>query len=420
MNTGMRGSARRPLVRAAVLVAVLTTALVEGGTHASLAIDNSSQPDLRVRKNVLALTAEERRDFVDAVLLLKSTPSPYDPGLSYYDQFVAWHLTLSRCDRTDPMMRHMQRGHLGPMFLPWHREFVLLFENALREVTGHEIPVPYWDWTDAGSIDSVFADDFMGGDGDPEQGFAVTTGPFRKGQWTLNVQPIGLEWSSSATTYITRRLGTPETLPTAEELEFALAAPLYDVPPYDPSSDPKRSFRNALEGWRPPLDFVAACGPDGAMGGLSVPNHDLKLHNAVHEWVGGFLFPSAGAKVFGTMLTVPTSVNDPVFFLHHSNIDRLWAQWQDLHGVDTYRPLSGYHMNNVHDVMHPFDEDGFVVTPREVADIRELGYRYDDGMSSESSSAARAASGSAVRTANVPLGPLYCDITASPEVQRTF
>ena len=383
MNTGRRsGATRRRLLRTVVLaagvaIAVMQVAVVERPHASPGALESSSEPSLRVRKNVVDLTAEERLEFVDAVLRLKSTPSPYDPGLSYYDQFVAWHLTLSLCDRTEPMMSHMQRGHLGPMFLPWHREFVLLFENALRQVTGNEIPVPYWDWTDAGSIDSVFADDFMGGDGDPEQDFAVTTGPFRKGHWTLNVQPIGLEWSSSATTYITRRLGTPAGLPTAYEVESALAAPLYDVPPYDQSSDPKRSFRNALEGWRPPLDFVIACGPDGAMAGLPVPNHDLKLHNAVHEWVGGFLFPNAGAKVFGTMLTVPTSVNDPVFFLHHSNIDRLWAQWQGLHGVDTYRPLAGYHMNNVDDQMHPFDEAGIPVTPRQVADISQLGYRYE-------------------------------------------
>jgi tyrosinase len=39
-------------------------------------------------------------------------------------------------------------------------------------------------------------------------------------------------------------------------------------------------------------------------------------HGAIHASVGGDMAPA-------------TSPNDPVFFLHHTQIDRLWAQWQD-------------------------------------------------------------------------------------------
>jgi tyrosinase len=365
------------MIATSLTATALIPAAVTGPTRASSVASDASEPAPRVRKSVQALTADERREFIDAVLLLKTTPSPFDGSLNYYDQFVAWHLTLSLCQRTDPTMKHMQRAHFGPMFLPWHREFVLLFENALRQLSGKDIAVPYWDWTDPASVASVFADDFMGGNGDPDEDFAVTTGPFRKGAWTLNVQPVGLEWSSSATTYITRRMGAPGELPTTDDVAFALAAPLYDVPPYDPSSDPTMSFRNALEGWRPPLDFIHGCGPDGVMVGQPLPVRDLELHNAVHAWVGGVLLPNAGTSYVGTMLTPPTSVNDPVFFLHHSNIDRIWAQWQEAHGVDTYVPRAGSHMNNVDDVMHPFEEDGIVATPATVADIHELGYRYE-------------------------------------------
>lgn len=331
-----------------------------------------------VRKDVQDLTAVERRDYVDAVLALKATPSPYDAGLSYYDQFVAWHRELSRCGPTDPLMRDMQMGHLGPMFLPWHREFVALFERALGEVSGKRIAVPYWDWTDPESTKAVFSKGFMGGDGDPDEGYAVTTGPFRKGRWELTVHPIGLEWSSSATPYITRRFGSwPDSpLPGRDDVRFALRAPLYDVPPFGTESDAARSFRNALEGFRPPLSAVAVCGPDGVVAEAARPPYEL--HNAVHLWVGGRLFPEGGGPGFvGTMVNVTSSPNDPVFFLHHSMVDRVWAQWQERHGVDTYRPRSGYPKNNANDLMHPFDEAGIRVTPGDVADIRELGYTYE-------------------------------------------
>src|SRR5688572_20905866 len=75
----------------------------------------------RVRKNVTALSPRERREFVEAVLALKSVPSPYDAHLSYYDQFVAWHLSLYPCGIGHQMMH----AHGGPMFLPWHRLFLL-------------------------------------------------------------------------------------------------------------------------------------------------------------------------------------------------------------------------------------------------------------------------------------------------------
>jgi tyrosinase len=321
---------------------------------------------------------------VAAVLALKAVPSPYDAQLSYYDQFVAWHLSLYPCG----MGHETAHAHGGPMFLPWHRLFLLHFENALREVSGKRITVPYWDWTDPASTPDVFAEDFMGGDGDPDEGFAVTTGPFRKGRWELRVHPIGVQWSASATDHLTRRFGSfppMPTLPTPEDVAFVLGRPKYDVAPFDGGSDPSLSFRNALEGfWRSvgPVRLATGsasmvCGPDGVM----MVTSGESAHNRVHGWVGGLLGTTPeGIKVLGTM-GLPTSPNDPVFFLHHANIDRLWAEWQRVHGVDSYEPAScgqqalelGCRGNTRTDRMHP----PFEATPADVADIGALGYRYD-------------------------------------------
>jgi tyrosinase len=40
------------------------------------------------------------------------------------------------------------------------------------------------------------------------------------------------------------------------------------------------------------------------------------IHDSVHVWVGG------------SMGSIPTAPADPVFWMHHANIDRLWAVWQ--------------------------------------------------------------------------------------------
>jgi tyrosinase len=58
-------------------------------------------------------------------------------------------------------------------------------------------------------------------------------------------------------------------------------------------------------------------------------------HGNAHVWVGGW------------MGSVPTAVRDPVFFLLHCNVDRLWAKWQWIHdgfGTDPedYSPLGTF------------------------------------------------------------------------------
>lgn len=46
------------------------------------------------------------------------------------------------------------------------------------------------------------------------------------------------------------------------------------------------------------------------------PNGLEGLHNTVHMWVGG------------TMGNIPTAPADPIFWMHHANVDRIWDSWQ--------------------------------------------------------------------------------------------
>jgi tyrosinase len=48
------------------------------------------------------------------------------------------------------------------------------------------------------------------------------------------------------------------------------------------------------------------------------------LHNRVHVFIGGDMSPAS-------------SPNDPVFFLNHCNVDRIWEAWLHKHGR-TYVP----------------------------------------------------------------------------------
>lgn len=46
------------------------------------------------------------------------------------------------------------------------------------------------------------------------------------------------------------------------------------------------------------------------------------IHDLVHVWVGGRR---------GTMGRLDRAPTDPLFWMHHANIDRLWSQWQNNH-----------------------------------------------------------------------------------------
>jgi tyrosinase len=47
------------------------------------------------------------------------------------------------------------------------------------------------------------------------------------------------------------------------------------------------------------------------------------VHHGAHRWVGGAMSSTASPR-------------DPVFFLHHAYIDKLWQEWQDLRGGSSY------------------------------------------------------------------------------------
>jgi tyrosinase len=89
-------------------------------------------------------------------------------------------------------------------------------------------------------------------------------------------------------------------------------------------------------------------------------------HGDVHSTVGG---------VGGLMSSFSTAARDPIFWLHHSNIDRLWAVW--LTQADRANPTDPSWLKMT---FHFHDADGQDVThePRDVSDLDELGYTYSD------------------------------------------
>lgn len=342
----------------------------------------------RVRKNVKDLTAKEKQDLVAAILELKSTPPP--AGITeiriadqttilvpnYYDMFVAFHQAAVVESLKNPDDEYGV-AHKSPVFPPWHRKLLLMYENALRDVSGKDIVLPYWDWTDPESTDAVFSPDFMGSYGDPSCSpgcpYAVVDGPFSKDNWRVELctKMEGFQLKHPWT-WLVRAVGRyeglpyPVALPMESEIAELMTVESYDVAPYDKTVDRSLSFRNHLEGFH--------------------SDDRQYLHNIVHDWVAG-AWMDGGVAFVGTMEPLDISPSDPVFFLHHANVDRIWAQWQlfEPGRMDAYEPVSGGRDgSNRDDEMFPFNlfvdapEVGADITPGSMLDFEALGFSYAD------------------------------------------
>ncbi|KAI0895499.1 tyrosinase domain protein [Annulohypoxylon nitens] len=105
------------------------------------------------------------------------------------------------------------------------------------------------------------------------------------------------------------------------------------------------------------------------------------IHNNVHNWVGGFLFDRSGRdddlKIWGSghMSCVPVAAFDPIFWLHHCNIDRLTAIWQYLNPEKWFNDISKPWLSKYLTPFHK-DEKGKLFTSKDVQDWRSLGYEY--------------------------------------------
>ncbi|XP_033755241.1 putative tyrosinase-like protein tyr-3 [Pecten maximus] len=222
----------------------------------------------RVRREYRRMSNQERENYHRAVNLLKQIPIA---NTTRYD-FIA---NIHRGDA-------IPLAHRGPNFLGWHRVYLIIYENALRQVVPG-VTIPYW----ASSLDqeldtaeqtqSVIWSDLFFGNGD---GF-VTSGPYANWQTQSGplIRNIGLIGELFSNDRIERILNRTRT----SEITF-------------PSGAPENRIEDA--------------------------------HDGVHIWVGGGN---------GQMNDFNVAAQDPIFFSHHAFVDYLWEEFrqrQVQNGID--------------------------------------------------------------------------------------
>ncbi|KAH6908712.1 hypothetical protein BKA70DRAFT_1385955 [Coprinopsis sp. MPI-PUGE-AT-0042] len=269
----------------------------------------SSCSTIRVRKEWRDMTVEQRLDYIRAVKCLQSTPSSSTRAgvVTRFDEFQAAHVDLT------PQI------HQVGQFLPWHRHYLTLYDKALREECAYNGPAAFWDWSrDADSLnlmsDSPVFDVTTGFGGNGVPGTYTPPSPQPQPDW-VGLPPSGLGATGCVQTGpfkdMVVHLGPGDIVdahclvrgineiikPTLTSSAVNL---LYLIPEFE-------RFRQQLEN------------------GLLA----LSVHNGGHGLVGG------------EMSNVFSSPGDPLFYLHHGNLDRIWWKWQNAKPSTRMYAISG-------------------------------------------------------------------------------
>ncbi|KAI5804632.1 hypothetical protein DFH27DRAFT_512665 [Peziza echinospora] len=259
-----------------------------------------TRSEIRIRKAWHTLSPREKREYIDAELCLMDKPSrtPHPRARTLFDDLQGAHA------------RQVLLVHRSGWFLPWHRYFTYAHEELLRTECGYTGAQPYWD--ESGEVgrfkqSKIFTPEAFGSDGDPDQLYhydynipplpgknetngCVTDGPFA--DYVLNIGPTAERSEPHCISRQLNETASPFARPEAVSKCMAL--------------DNILDFSNCIE---------------------------LGPHLAGHFGTGG------------EMDNPISSPGDPVFYLHHAWLDKLFLEWQSRDGQggrNREREIAGY------------------------------------------------------------------------------
>jgi tyrosinase len=235
--------------------------------------------------------------------------------------------------------------HQSYFFLPWHRMYIFWFERILRQASGNpNLTLPYWDYSDPNSRALPEAFRLPADSSNPLYVKERRNMPPFQVINEGSQLPVSVVSFSEAFNFHNFTSTT-----TNNVINDAIVANSFggDVVP-GPAQFADKAY--------PPDTF------DGEL--------ELQPHNMVHVAVGGRYRDSNGWH-YGLMYDPRTAARDPIFWLHHSNIDRLWAKWL-ADGIGSNPTVDNW----LNTSFNFFDENGRKVTMfvRDVLDTTSFTY----------------------------------------------
>jgi len=298
----------------------------------------SNESEVRyVRKNANSTEAQSDIEAMEKAMEIMKSKDCSDPTSWYYQAAIHWvpqeidsnKLCESYTDWTELKMAwdectHSNSGAEEINFLIWHRMYIWHFEKIVRKTSGKEdFALPYWGYTNYNNADKIMPS----------------------------------EWrNTSSSLYEDARV---KSLNSGKPIEGA--------------------SRRSIDGSYPKLMEITDYQTFNS-------NFDRGIHGTMHNYIGmgnhihAIYYNRIMQKnsITGLMAQVPTAAFDPIFWAHHSNIDRVFQKW--LNSPNGQKMTLQQLKDNPWKYQF-FDENGksVVYTPEEVmAVVYSMDYDYDD------------------------------------------
>lgn len=227
---------------------------------------------------------------------IASTEAAAQRNVEYFKKAVAKMKAISKSNPESKMgwiaQAEIHRKHCSGnhnihntgLFVPWHRAYLFFFEEICRQLLQEDnvvdyadFALPYWDWTNSPYMPDAFGETVWDEDLntiEPPAGW-VANSNFK---WERFIKPKGQFRGDLQIDHILNQTS------------------IY------------------------PIIGVDSFGSTG--GGLLLSGP----HSIIHNEIGGNMGNSALAAL------------DPIFWLHHANIDRIWSKWMENHVGGTPSP----------------------------------------------------------------------------------
>ena len=217
----------------------------------------------RVRVDYASMSVDERQRYISAVIRVATDPQ-FKPR---YEALVAKYKSSfdTVAQESDP-----ERSQ----FFPWHRYFLLEYENLLREIDCR-ITIPYWDWT------VLPMNPYMSPVWDPDSGFGDSS---RSNDSCVNNGPFRVD--------------------------------LFDITPSAGGGCLQRQYRMQMFPTRAIIERDL----------LTLPPEEF---DEFHRFLQVFIHTNVRCFVGGQMCSTDAA-NDPVYLLHLSQVDSLLTRWQEI------------------------------------------------------------------------------------------
>jgi tyrosinase len=208
--------------------------------------------------------------------------------------------------------------HANWYFLPWHRAYIRAFERICQELSGkRDFALPYWNWT----ADRQFPAAFAAGDRDSNPLFHPRPG-------------------------VASGLRLTDDMVGPAVMSAIMSSPDFEAF----GSTRPRGQNSAATSWQRRAGAATAL--------------EFNPHNGVHQAIGG------------NMSVIALSARDPIFFVHHANVDRLWSAWNRRGNANSPEPMwrnFAFSGNFIDGSGSPWN-----VSVGDLGSPAALGYRYDD------------------------------------------